>query len=73
NPANVYSVGSIALPPAEPAHWQVVVAPTAQPGHWLPSGGEGNIALTLRTYLPAESGKVSLTRAQVPSIVKEGC
>ncbi|MGL4313346.1 MAG: DUF1214 domain-containing protein [Sphingomonas sp.] len=73
NPADVYSVGSLGLPAAEQAQWSVVVAPTAQPGHWLPSGGNGHIALTLRTYLPAQEGKVSLTSAQLPHIVKEGC
>lgn len=73
NPAGIYSIGSVALPDAEQGGWTVAIAPDRQPGHWLPSGGKGQFALTLRTYLPADGGKGNLTREQLPHIVREAC
>lgn len=71
NPDNIYSVASLTLPAAEQNGWTATVAPKRQPGHWLPSSGAGHFSLTLRTYLPTSDA--SLTRAQLPSITRQGC
>ena len=74
NDADVFSVGSVSLPPAEQNRWTILVSPDAQPGHWLPTGGgNDSFELTLRTYLPADGGTGNLTAAQLPTIRKEGC
>ncbi len=73
NPADIYSIGSASLPPAEGAHWAVAIAPSRQAGRWLPSGGVHRFQLTLRAYLPQDGGKGDLTRAQLPVIAREGC
>lgn len=73
NPAGIYSVGSIALPPAEAKGWTVIAAPGRQPGHWLPTGGIDRFELTLRAYLPGDGGRGDFSAEQLPSIVREGC
>ena len=73
NDANIYSVGSAALPVTEQAGWTVAAAPDRQPGHWLPTGRPERFELTLRAYLPADRGKGDFSRAQLPSIVREAC
>lgn len=73
NDADVWSVGSAALPAAEQNRWTVLVGAERQPGHWLPTGGGDAFELTLRAYLPADGGKGDFTAAQLPSIRKEGC
>src|SRR5687767_4873537 len=39
NPANIWSVGSAALPPAERTSWTIFASPDRRPGRWLPTGG----------------------------------
>lgn len=74
NDADVFSVGSMALPPAEQNRWTILVAPDQQAGRWLPTGGDTDpFELTLRAYLPADGGQGNMTAAQLPSIRKEGC
>ena len=74
NAANVFSVGNLAMPPAEQVGWTILVSPRQQPGHWLPTAGTTDtFALTLRAYLPADGGKGNFTAAQLPSIRREGC
>ena len=74
NAANVFSSGSMTMPPAEQRRWTILVAPTRQPGRWLPTVGKADaFALTLRAYLPADGGKGNFTAAELPSIRKEGC
>lgn len=74
NPASVFSVGSMTMPPAEQGRWTILVSPTQQPGRWLPTAGTADpFALTLRAYLPADGGKGNFTAAQLPSIRREGC
>lgn len=73
NAADIYSVGSASLPPAEASRWTIIVAPGQQPGRWLPTGGAGAFQLTLRAYLPADGGKGDFTRSQLPQIVREAC
>lgn len=73
NDPGIYSLESAALGPDEQARWNVVVAPDRQPGHWLPSGGIDRVALTLRTYLPADGGTGNLARTQLPAITREAC
>lgn len=68
-----YSVGSAALPEAEQGRWTVLIAPTPQPGHWLPTAKLDRFELTLRTYLPADAGRTSPARDQLPSIRQEAC
>ena len=69
-----YSIEGAALPPAERRDWSVTVAPTAaDAGRWLPTASVDAFELTLRLYLPANGGKTDLTRASLPSIVREGC
>ena len=73
NPANVYSIGNVALSPAEQDRWTIMVAPDRQATHWLPTGGSGDFNLTLRVYLPADRGRGDPPRAILPSITKESC
>ncbi|OYY66387.1 DUF1214 domain-containing protein [Sphingomonas sp. 28-62-11] len=73
NPAEIYSVGSASLSPAEAARWAVTIAPTKQPGRWLPTGNPAPFELTMRAYLPADRGKGDFTRAQLPQIKRERC
>lgn len=74
NAANVFSIGSMTMLPAEQGRWTILVAPTQQPGRWLPTAGNADaFALTLRAYLPADGGKGDFTAAQLPSIRKEAC
>jgi len=71
NQANRFSVSSAAM--ADPAQWQIVVAPAEQAGPWLPTGRIDRFELTLRVYLPDDGGIGGMTRDQLPSIVREGC
>jgi hypothetical protein len=71
NQANRFSVAGAAV--ANPAQWQILVAPAEQAGPWLPTGRIDRFELTLRTYLPDDGGVRGMTRDQLPSIVKEGC
>ncbi len=71
--AGPYSISSAALTPAEAARWTILVAPQRQAGHWLPTGGLDRFELTLRTYLPANAGRTTPARDQLPSIRREAC
>ncbi len=71
NQANRFSIMSAAVP--DPTKWDIAVAPNPQAGLWLPTGRIDRFELTLRTYLPDNGGEGSLTREQLPQIVKEGC
>ena len=71
NQVGRFSVASAAI--TNPAKWEVVVAPAEQAGLWLPTGRIDRFELTLRAYLPNDGGVGSMTRDQLPSIVKEGC
>lgn len=77
NPPSIFSVGNMAMPPAEQGRWTIIVSPVQQPGRWLPTGSEGGVAtpivLTLRAYLPADGGKGNFTAAELPTVRKEGC
>lgn len=73
NAAGVFSVQSAALAPAERAAWTITVAPDRRSGHWLPTGRVERFDLTLRTYLPADSGRSTPSRAILPRIAKESC
>ena len=75
NAAGLFSIGSMAMGPAEQARWTIMVSPVRQPGRWLPTGAGGDdpVALTLRAYLPADGGRGNFTAADLPSIRKEGC
>ena len=73
NPANIYSVPSTALPPAELVAWSVAVAPSPQPGRWLPTGGLERFELTLRVYLPEGGGGTNLPRERLPRIERLSC
>lgn len=74
NPANVFSVGNMTMPPAEQGRWTILVSPRRQPGRWLPTGGgTSRFELTLRAYLPADGGVGNLTAAQLPTIRQETC
>ncbi len=73
NQAGIYSVGSASLSQAEQARWSIEIAAQRQSGRWLPSGGAHRFQLTLRTYLPADGGSGDLSRAQLPTIEREGC
>lgn len=68
-----WSVGNAAIAPAEQGRWTILIAPTRQPGHWLPTAGLDRFELTLRTYLPANAGRTSPARDQLPSIRREAC
>nr|WP_276589144.1 MULTISPECIES: DUF1214 domain-containing protein [unclassified Sphingomonas] len=67
DPSGIHSLESAAVAPG--SRWDATLAPGRVAGHWLPSGGLAYVGLTLRTYLPAGP----LTRAQLPSIVRQGC
>jgi len=71
NQANRFSIASATV--ANPAKWEILVAPAEQAGLWLPTGRIDRFELTLRTYLPNDGGIGTMTRDQLPSIVKEGC
>lgn len=71
NQANRFSIASAAI--ADPARWEILVAPAEQAGAWLPTGRATRFELTLRAYLPDDGGTGSMTREQLPGIVKEGC
>ncbi len=73
NRANIWSVGSAAMPGAERRGWTIYAAPEPQPGRWLPTGGIERFELTLRIYLPADGGGGSLKREQLPRIERIGC
>jgi hypothetical protein len=73
NAANIWSVGSAALPPAERQSWTILAAPDPQPGRWLPTGGIDRFELTLRVYLPADGGGGSLKREELPRIERIAC
>ncbi len=77
NDAKVFSVGNMAMSPAEQSRWTILASPTQQPGRWLPTGGEAGktdpIALTLRAYLPADGGKGNFAAAELPPIRRETC
>ena len=73
NPAGVYSVPSIALPPAQLSAWSVTVAPSPQPGRWLPTAGLERFELTLRVYLPEGGGGTNLPRERLPRIERLSC
>jgi hypothetical protein len=73
NAANIWSVGSASLPPAERQGWTILAAPDPQPGRWLPTGGIDRFELTLRVYLPADGGSGSLKREQLPRIERIAC
>lgn len=73
NPANIYSVGSMRLSPAEATNWTVLIAPDRQPGRWLPTGTAAPFELTLRAYLPKDRGKGDFSAAQLPHIKRERC
>lgn len=73
NAAEVYSIGSLGLSPAEQTAWTVTISPNRAPGRWLPSGGAGRFELTLRTYLPADGGRGEITGDRLPRIAKVGC
>ena len=73
NSANVWSVGSAALPAAERRSWTILAAPGPQPGRWLPTGGIERFELTLRSYLPEDGGGSNLPRERLPRIERLGC
>ncbi len=73
NPANIYSVGSVSLSPAEAARWTLVIAPDRQPGRWLPTGTAEPFELTMRAYLPTDRGKGDFSAALLPHIKREKC
>jgi hypothetical protein len=73
NDANIWSVGSAAMAPAERKTWTILAAPDRQPGRWLPTGGAERFDLTLRVYLPADGGRSNLPRDRLPRIERQGC
>jgi hypothetical protein len=73
NPANIWSVGSAALPAEERRAWTILAAPDRQPGRWLPTGGLDRFELTLRVYLPTDGGGGNLPRERLPHIERMGC
>jgi hypothetical protein len=73
NPANIWSIGSAALPAGERRVWTVLAARDPQPGRWLPTGGIDRFELTLRVYLPADGGSRSLRRELLPRIERIAC
>lgn len=73
NAANIFSIGSGAIPVSEQGDWSVIVSPVQAPGHWLPTEGKGDFELTLRAYLPADGGTGNFTQAQLPTITREAC
>jgi hypothetical protein len=73
NPANIWSVGSAALPPAERQGWAITASPDRRPGHWLPTGSIDRFELTLRIYLPGDGGRANLPRERLPGIERLDC
>jgi hypothetical protein len=73
NEANIWSVGSAALAPAERKAWTILAAPDRQPGHWLPTGRVERFDLTLRVYLPEDGGASNLPRERLPRIERQSC
>jgi hypothetical protein len=73
NPANIWSVGSAALPPDERQSWTVTASPGRRPGRWLPTGGIDRFELTLRVYLPEDRGRSNLPRERLPRIERLDC
>ncbi len=73
NDANIFSVPSAALTPAERDNWTIHVSPTRTDGHWLPSGGAGQFQLTLRAYRPPDEGRGTPPREALPRITKGAC
>lgn len=65
-----YSVESAGVRTDAGGRWRVTVGPGATA---LPTAGLDRFALTLRTYLPADAGRTSPTREQLPAIRREGC
>jgi len=68
NGANIFSVGSAAMTPAERERWRLIAAPEPREGRWLPTGGADRFNLTLRVYLPREglSALPAITRLSCP-------
>ena len=73
NDANIWSVGSAAMAPAERESWKILAAPDRQEGRWLPTGGVDRFDLTLRIYLPEDGGRSNLPRDRLPRIERLGC
>ncbi len=73
NQANIWSVGSAAMAPAERKAWTILAAQDGQPGHWLPTGGVERFDLTLRIYLPDGGGRSNLPRERLPRIARLSC
>lgn len=73
NAANIWSVGSASMDPAERKSWTIQVAPDRQEGRWLPTGGVERFDLTLRIYLPEDGGRSNLSRGRLPRIGRLGC
>ena len=73
NDADIFSVASMALSPAEAGGWTIAVAPDRTAGHWLPTGRAARFDLTLRSYLPADGGRGDLTATQLPKIERIAC
>ncbi len=73
NSANIWSVGSAAMPAAERKNWTIFAAPKPQPGRWLPTGGIHRFELTLRSYLPEDGGGANLPRERLPRIERQSC
>jgi hypothetical protein len=73
NPANIWSVGSAALPPAERRSWTITASPDRRPGRWLPTGGIERFELTLRVYLPEDGGRSNPPRDRLPRIERLDC
>jgi len=73
NRANIWSVGSAAMAPAEREAWTILAAPDRQPGRWLPTGAVERFDLTLRVYLPSDGGRSNLPRDRLPRIERQSC
>ncbi len=73
NPANIWSIGSAALPEEEKNDWSVIVSPVREQGHWLPTGGIERFALTLRIYLPDQGPPSGPPFEGLPLIGKLDC
>ena len=73
NRADIWSVGSAALPESERRGWTILASPVPEQGHWLPTGGIGRFEITLRSYLPADAGRGNLARDRLPRIERLGC
>lgn len=73
NSANIWSVGSAALPPAERRGWTIIASPDRSAGHWLPTGGIDRFELTLRVYLPEDEGRSNPPADRLPRIARIDC